>query len=142
MHRCGIHHVVGTPYYPQANGQVERFNCTMIDSLSTQCETEQVNWDLFLSGTVFAYNTSKHNETGLSPFKVLFGRKATLPIDMLIGDRKEIDVDVQDYNIRHTYNMRNAFNLLKQFYEKSAKVKNDKWNEKAFPVILKEGDYV
>ena len=45
-------------------------------------------WDEFLDLSVFAYNTSYHESTQYAPFEVMFGRRATLPIDL--------DVNVAD----------------------------------------------
>ena len=39
-------------------------------------------WDEFIDSAVFAYNTSCHESTHYTPFEVMFGRKATLPIDL------------------------------------------------------------
>ena len=37
-------------------------------------------WDEFIDSAVFAYNTSTHESTAYSPFEVIFGRKARLPV--------------------------------------------------------------
>ena len=39
-------------------------------------------WDEFLDTCVFAYNTSRHESTCFIPFELMFGRKATLAIDI------------------------------------------------------------
>ena len=38
-------------------------------------------WDQFIDSAVFAYNTSSHESTNCTPFEVMFGRKARIPID-------------------------------------------------------------
>ena len=52
---------------------------------------KQDHWDELLDTCVFAYNTSVHESTRFSPFEIMFGRKATLPIDLNIAkqDGKE-----------------------------------------------------
>lgn len=40
------------------------------------------NWDAYLDTCTFSYNTSRHESTLYTPFEVMFGRKARLPIDI------------------------------------------------------------
>ena len=47
-------------------------------------------WDEFLDTCVFAYNTSQHESTCFTPFELMFGRKATLPIDIKMR-KKAVD---------------------------------------------------
>ncbi|KRX12883.1 Retrovirus-related Pol polyprotein from transposon, partial [Trichinella nelsoni] len=74
-----------TPYHPQSNGLVERFHRTLLNMLSTKAEADKKNWDLVLPLTHFAYRTSVHESTGKTPYRVLYGREATLPIDLMYG---------------------------------------------------------
>ena len=39
-------------------------------------------WDQFLDMCIYAYNTSQHDSTHFSPYEIMFGRKAVLPIDL------------------------------------------------------------
>lgn len=40
------------------------------------------SWSSYLDSCVFAYNTSRHESTKHTPFELMFGRTATLPIDI------------------------------------------------------------
>uniref|UniRef100_A0A6G5A997 Putative tick transposon n=1 Tax=Rhipicephalus microplus TaxID=6941 RepID=A0A6G5A997_RHIMP len=42
------------------------------------------DWDLALPYVTFAYNSSRHDTAGYSPFFLLFGREPTLPPDIVI----------------------------------------------------------
>lgn len=59
-------------------------------------ENRKDQWDEFLPTCVFAYNTSRHDSTHHSPFEVMFGRKANLPID-LDCENKEGDQLLDEY---------------------------------------------
>ena len=76
----GYNHIYTTPYHPQSNGIVERFNGTFIPQLSKLQDKETNNWDEFLSAIVFAYNTGIHKSTRFSPYELVFGRPPRLPI--------------------------------------------------------------
>lgn len=39
-------------------------------------------WDELLDTCVFAYNTAQHESTNYTPFELMFGRKAVLPVDL------------------------------------------------------------
>jgi hypothetical protein len=43
----------------------------------------QYDWDLMVPYCVFAYNTSRHEQNKFSPYYLLFGRHATLPVDAM-----------------------------------------------------------
>ena len=56
--RILVDHRVTTVYYPQANGQVERLNRVLVDSLSIYCSEHLATWDEFLPSVLFSYRTS------------------------------------------------------------------------------------
>ena len=40
-------------------------------------------WEDYLDTCIYAYNTSKHESSKYTPFEVMFGRQAVLPVDTL-----------------------------------------------------------
>ena len=55
----GIKHCVTTAYHPQANGQDERTNLNIKESIIKYCNDDQKDWDSHLRGVVARINTSK-----------------------------------------------------------------------------------
>lgn len=72
-------------YHPQCNGQVERFNHTFAQMLAMYVNAYHPNWDEYVDYVAFAYNTSRHESTGMTPFLALYGREAVLPVDVTLG---------------------------------------------------------
>lgn len=140
--RLGIRKIVGMPYYPQANGQVERMNKTIVDCLKAQCAAEPSNWDTYLSGVTFAYNTSIHAELRCSPFELMFGRTPVLPLELLKADPIQLLEDVDTYRTRLTYNMCLSHHLVSRLLKNIANTRDKHWNDKARPIVVNVGDEI
>ena len=81
----GVEKTRTTPYHPQSDGLVERFNRTLLDMLATAVSDKPFEWEQHLRRLCFAYNTSIHPTTGFSPFSLMFGRQAHMPVDIALG---------------------------------------------------------
>ncbi|KAL7889979.1 hypothetical protein AOLI_G00022370 [Acnodon oligacanthus] len=81
----GIEKTHTTPFRPQSDGQVERFNATLQKILATTAERCHWDWDLMTPLAVMAYRTTEHSSTGLTPNMMLFGRELTEPTDLVAG---------------------------------------------------------
>lgn len=63
-----------TPYWPQANGEVERANKTILKSLKISQESSTSNWIWELRTFLLMYNSTPHATTGAAPSFLMFGR--------------------------------------------------------------------
>ena len=82
-----------TPYHPQTNGIVERFNRTLSTMLSKFCKNRQETWDQLLPPLIFAYNSSINATTSISPFVAIYGRDPRL----LFDDDQNDQIELCDY---------------------------------------------
>jgi hypothetical protein len=121
--RLNIGHRITTPYYPKANGQVERFNRTLKNCIAIYAENNVGTWPEFLESVTWSYNSSLNPVIGFSPYYLMFGREPRLPLDVLEGSAKDIKHDLEQYNTKLTYHMYQAFKIVKENLYKYA-VKN------------------
>ncbi len=75
-----------TPYHPQSDGQVERFNRTLLNMLSKHVEDDQTDWDIHIPHVMMAYRSSQNESTKFSPALLMFGHELRLPIYVVVGD--------------------------------------------------------
>ena len=74
MKALGIEHDPVTPYWPQANGEVERFNQPLEKTLQA-AEVEGKIWRQELNRFLLKYRTTPHCTTKVAPSELLFNRK-------------------------------------------------------------------
>uniref|UniRef100_A0A8P4KGF2 Gypsy retrotransposon integrase-like protein 1 n=1 Tax=Dicentrarchus labrax TaxID=13489 RepID=A0A8P4KGF2_DICLA len=80
----GIRKVRTSPYHPRGN-PVERYNRTLLSMLGTLKDKEKSHWCEYVKPLTHAYNCTKNDVTGFSPYELMFGRQPRLPIDIAFG---------------------------------------------------------
>ena len=70
----GVKKVFTTAYHPQTNGQVERYNRTILAALRGYVARRQDDWDEYTSSLTYAYNCRVHSSLGMPPFELVLTR--------------------------------------------------------------------
>lgn len=83
-----------TSYHPQPDGMIERLNRTIKDILSKYISVNQTDWDKLIDGIVFAYNSTIHESTGMTPYKMVFSEEMTLPVNLITKNLESDDIAV------------------------------------------------
>ena len=81
----GIKKTRTTPYHPQSDGMVKRFNRTLEAQLSKFADHNQKDWDEHIPFLLMAYRSATHDTTHCSPVKMMLGRELKMPIDLMFG---------------------------------------------------------
>ena len=70
----GVQNLYTTTYHTLTNGQVERFNRTILASLRHYVSEHPKDWDLFSDALTYAYNTQALESTSVAPFELVLSR--------------------------------------------------------------------
>ena len=66
-----------SPGHPQANGQIEVTNCTLLKLIKARLEGAKGAWPEELPGMLWAYRTTRE-----TPFKLVFGTEVVIPAEV------------------------------------------------------------
>jgi hypothetical protein len=71
-----------SPYYAQANGQAEASNKVLIKIIKTRIKDNPRRWHEKLLEAMWAHRASRHGATMETPFELVYGQEAVLPIEV------------------------------------------------------------
>ena len=91
--RFGFRHENSTPYYPQANHQVEDTNKVLKTMLRRMVGDHKSNWNLTLFSALWAYKTSVKTKTSFTLFQLVYGLESILLIQCEIMSLK-LEVEI------------------------------------------------
>ena len=104
-----------TPYHPRSDGMIERLNKTIKQILSRYISISQTDWDRYIDGIAMAYNSTPHETTGITPYRMVFGTEISIPLDLVSdriqeGEEEEVPVSESEY----VRNLENELDLTHQ----------------------------
>ena len=140
----GVQKLRTSPYHAQTNGQVERMNQTIIRMIGKLEQDKKAHWSEHLPEMLSAYNGTRSAVTGYSPYFLLFGRKARMPVDYLFPTlcdllhQTKMEVSVAAMQKR----LKEAFAVARHLTSQEAAKQRCYYDCKAGAVALQPGDVV
>ena len=132
-----------TPYHPQGNGMTERFNRSLLGMLGTLEPHQKSDWKSYIGPLVHAYNCTRHESTGFTPYSLMFGRDPNLPVDLTFGlvenNPKE---PLSKYVEKLRKRLKSSFELATAAANKARAKQKVNYDLKARPADLVPGDRV
>ena len=127
-----------TPYRPQGNSVSERMHSTLHAMLSMYSNIAQNNWAEVLPFIQLAHNTSFSSTMHETPFFLMFGRLARLPINTIFGiSHVGRSATTEEFAHSTRKNLQIAFELArKNLFERDDKQKAN--NSKLAPTRIPE----
>ena len=92
-----IHKARTTPYRPSANGQVERYNRTLMDAVRCFVGKYGTNWDLQLQQIAGALRSAVNRQTGFTPNRMVLGREVNTPAHLMFPHARDTHIDPDGY---------------------------------------------
>jgi hypothetical protein len=140
----GIKLLNSSPYYAQANGQAESSNKILIKPIKKKIEENPGRWHEVLSEALWAQRISRHGATKVTPFELVYGQEAVLPVEVNLAAyrlAKQNDLDVDTYhalmmdNIDEVTDKRlEALEEIEKYKRRVARAYNRKVRAKSFQV--------
>lgn len=139
MESTNVKHILNAVATPRANGQIERYNRTILDALSTKCHGRGDNtWDEYVGDIQLGMNTTMNKATGKSPSELLFGFKVLNSSENIINEvLNEVICRASDNDL---LNMRTEAKSRIEKQQRNAKEAYDKHRKRV--TLYKVGDLV
>lgn len=134
-----------SPYHPQTDGLVERFNQTLKAMLKKAAVEEGKDWDKLIPFLLFAFREVPQESTGYSPFELLYGREVRGPLDILKESweaSKTSNVNVVSYVLQMREKMEQLSSLVRGNLEEARSQQKTWYDQNARERSFKEGDQV
>ena len=116
-----------TPYHPQSDGMVERFNCTLEKQLSKFADYNQKDWDVHIPFLLMVYRSAVHDTSGCTPAKLMLVRDVRMPIDLIFSrPEEEPSQTVTEY----ANSMQEKVEQVHNFAHEHIKIMSDKMKQR------------
>ena len=92
----GIQNHYSSPAHPQANGQVEVANLSLLKIIKTQLEGAMGVWPDELPNVLWVYRTTVRTPTGETPFKLAYGSEAVIPAEVHMANHRVMTYQDKD----------------------------------------------
>ena len=140
----GVQKLRTSPYHAQTNGQVERMNQTIIRMIGKLEQDKKARWSENLLEILAAYNGTHSTVTGYSPYFLLFGRKARMPVDYLFPTLQDLphQTKMEVSFVAMQKRLKEAFAVARHLTSQEAAKQWLYYDRKAEAVALQPGDVV
>ena len=131
-----------TAYHPAGNGMCERFNRILLNMLGTLGPAQKRDWKTYVGPMVHAYNATRHTSTNQSPFYLIFGRQARLPIALLFDIESDTKTSYETYMNKLRDRLKNAYELETTSANKSREKQKENYDVRTRAAIIQVGSRV
>lgn len=100
MQNTGVKHILNAVATPRANGQIERYNQSILSSLTALCHgTDDRYWDKHVPDVQWSLNNTINQGTGKAPMEIILGRPSVNTSEGHLHDINDTS-DISDCNLQ------------------------------------------
>ena len=141
---CNLLEIVKTrtsPYHPCSNGQVERYNRTLLQLIRCHLKSSD-KWDEDLPLPTGAIRSLPNRQTGFLPNFLMLGREVTHPADLLVPESGSVGDERLSYAENLGSRLRKAHALVRKHLQVSQKRQKDQYDLQLRQTKYQVGDVV
>lgn len=132
-----------TSYRPSANGQVERYNRTLMDAVRCFVDESQKDWDEIMPQLACTLRSSVNRNTGMTPNKMMLGREVNLPADLVFKPiLEETFESEEEYVTKLRENMREAHEVARRQLQTSQEMMKRDYDTNMKQFEYQPGEFV
>ncbi|MCO5592511.1 hypothetical protein L7F22_046514 [Adiantum nelumboides] len=145
LENLSIKHVHSTPYYPQCNGLVEKTNGVLCKIITKHVRDKPHGWNKHLTAALWAYRTSLKVSTPFTPYHLVYGQEALLPIEVELGSLRVLaretisSKEKLEQRILDLHRLKLDREVATDYYIAQANKKREQFNYKVKEKKLEEG---
>ncbi|KAI3707588.1 hypothetical protein L6452_26214 [Arctium lappa] len=132
-----------TQRYPQSNGLVESSNKTIVNSIKKRLKAAKGRWVEELPSVLWENRMTPHTSTGQTPFSLVYGCEAVLPVEVQLPTLRHTSVDHNlvdlSYDLDALEELRESA-LIRLASQKQTVERH--FNKNVKTKVLQEGDHV
>jgi hypothetical protein len=99
LNKFGVNHFTSSTYYPQGNGKVDSKNKNLIKILKKIINENPHRWHTLIVYSLWADQTTTKTSIGHTPFQLLYGQEAIIPIKLELNSLR---LALQDKELNST----------------------------------------
>ena len=122
--QLGIKNHYSSPSHPQANGQAEIANQSLLKIIKTWLEGAKGVWPDELPGVLWAYRMIVRTPTGETPFKLAYGSEAVIPAEVHMASHRVKEYQAEENEVQLRLNLDLMDEVRMDAKQRTARYKN------------------